>query len=215
MINEQKERNVLTKMSDLEYTKNDLEMMRYRNNRLAYFLGLGGMACGMLACFFEMNSINSGTFNTMVLIILNIIMLLGGFLGCEKTKNYSKAGCISLFVFGGLSFARIFYVPVSILMPNFNTFMKYVDAANAKTLSGEDKVIYEKALSNLGPSVYSKYLSDVDSAHGYFFANGNVRGVVTIILLVASAALFVAGGVIGYLRSKKLTDYLASVGSKM
>jgi hypothetical protein len=215
MINEQKERNVLTKMSDLEYTKNDLEMMRYRTNRLAYFLGLGGMAFGMVACFFELNSINSGTFHTMVLIILNIAMLLGGFLGCEKTKNYSKAGCISLFVFGGLSFARIFYVPVSIVIPNFKTFMKYVDAANAKTLAGDDKIAYDSAVSNLGPSVYSKYLQDADSAHRYFFANGNVRGAVMIVLLAASAALFIAGGVIGYLRSKKLTDYLSSIGTKM
>ena len=209
MINEQKERNVLTKMSDLEYTKNDLEMMRYRNNKLAYSLGLGGMACSMVACFFELNSINAGTVNTMVIIALNILMLLGGFLGCEKTKNYSKGGCISLFVFGGISFARIFYIPI-ILMASFNNW--YDNFVSKGIMTGDE---YVSARSNLGPSVYTHYEAGASSSHGYFFANGNARGVVTIIFLAASAALFIAGGVIGYLRSKKLTDYLSSIGSKM
>lgn len=214
MINEQKERNVLTKMSDLEYTKNDLEMMRYRNNKLAYSLGLGGMACSIIACFFELNSINAGTVNTMIVIAINIIMLLGGFLGCERTKSYSKGGCISLFVFGGISFARIFYIPI-ILMTNFGTYMEYKDAAIAGTLSGDELTSFNNARANLGPSVYSHYELSATSSHGYFFANGNARGVVTIIFLVASVALFIAGGLIGYLRSKKLTDYLTSIGSKM
>ena len=213
MINEQKERNVLTKMSDLEYTKNDLEMMRYRNNKMAYALGLGGMAFSMLACFMGLNSINAGTANTMVVIMLNILVLLGGFLGCEKTKSYSKGGCISLFVFGGLSFARIFYVPI-IIISNFFTFSKYLDGNNAGTLTEEEIVKFKDSVSNLGPSITSKY-TDATSSYAYFFANGTVRGVVTIIFLAASAGLFIAGGVIGYLRSKKLTDYLSSIGSKM
>ena len=197
MINEQKERNVLTKMSDLEYTKNDLEMMRYRNNKLAYGLGLGGMAFAILACFFELNSINAGSFNTMIIIALNILILLGGFLGCEKTKNYSKGGCISLFVFAGVALSTM-YNPIMI--------MNYFNAYRA----GD-----ESAKSFIGPSVYSAYESSSTSSQGYFFASGNVRGVFIIIFLIASAALFIAGGVIGYLRSKKLTDYLTSIGTKM
>lgn len=214
MINEQKERNVLTKMSDLEYTKNDLEMMRYRNNKLAYSLGLGGMAFSMLACFMGLNSINAGTANTMVVIMLNILVLLGGFLGCEKTKSYSKAGCISLFVFGGLSFARIFYVPI-IILTNFATYSEYLDGNINGTLTEEELTKFKDAASNLGPSITSKYSTSATSSYAYFFANGTARGIVTIIFLAASAALFIAGGVIGYLRSKKLTDYLTSVGSKM
>ncbi len=201
MINEQKERNVLTKMSDLEYTKNDLEMMRYRNNKLAYSLGLGGMAFAVLACFFELNSLNAGTFNTMIIIALNIIILLGGFLGCERTKSYSKGGCISLFVFAGVVMANI-YNPI-ILMIDFATFR------------GDDAVAAAEAKANLGPSVYSHYVSGATSSFNYFWASGITRGVFIIIFLIASAALFVAGGVIGYLRSKKLTDYLTSIGSKM
>ena len=73
----------------------------------------------------------------------------------------------------------------------------------------------ESAKSMLGPSIYSHYEESATSSHGYFFANGTVRGVFIIIFLVASAALFIAGGVIGYIRSKKLTDYLASIGKKM
>ena len=197
MINEQKERNVLTKMSDLEYTKNDLEMMRYRNNKLAYALGLGGMAFAILAVFFELNSINAGTFNTMVIISMSVLILLGGFLGCEKTKNYSKGGCISLFVFAGVSLANM-YNPILLIY-----YYKEFKAGS------------ESAKSFLGPSVYSNLESSATSAHGYFWADGNVRGAFIIVFIIASAALFVAGGVIGYLRSKKLTDYLTSIGSKM
>ena len=41
MINELEKKSSFKAMSDLEITKNSVEMLRYRNNRLAYALGIG------------------------------------------------------------------------------------------------------------------------------------------------------------------------------
>ena len=51
MINEMEKNKTMSKMSDLEFDKNSVEMMRYRNNKLAYGLGLGGLVFSVLASF--------------------------------------------------------------------------------------------------------------------------------------------------------------------
>ena len=51
MINEVENNNSLTQMSDLEHDKNQLEMMRYRENRLSYMLGFVALIASILACF--------------------------------------------------------------------------------------------------------------------------------------------------------------------
>lgn len=212
MINEQKERNTLTKMSDLEYSKNDVEMMRYRNNKLAYWLGLGGMAFSLLAGFMGLNSLSSTTANTMVAIMINIIVLLGGFLAVEKTKNYSTNGCIATIVFGGLSVARIFYYPI-LLIINFNSFIGLVDGHLAGTLTEAQEKAYTDALGMLGPSVTASY-TKTNLANAFFFPNGNARAATMIVLLAISAAMFIGGGVIGFMRARKLNTYLESINQK-
>ena len=42
-MNNVENKNDLNKMSDLEFGKNQVEMMRYRDNSLSYKLGLGGL----------------------------------------------------------------------------------------------------------------------------------------------------------------------------
>ncbi len=212
MINEQKERNTLTKMSDLEYSKNDVEMMRYRSNKLAYWLGLGGMGFSLLACFFGLNTLNAGTANTIALILLNITVLLGGFLAVEKAKNYSTSGCIALTVFGGISVARIFYYPLLIFI-YFGQFSTYVEGDLAETLTSEEQAIYDFAEGMLGPSV-TGYYRHATVANAYFFPNGNVRAGFMVAFLAISAAFFIAGGIIGFMRAKKLNTYLESINQK-
>ena len=56
MINEQEKKATISKMSDLEYAKNDVEMMRYRANGLSNKLGLLGMAFSVLGMFICLNS---------------------------------------------------------------------------------------------------------------------------------------------------------------
>ena len=89
MMNNVENKNDLNKMSDLEFGKNQVEMMRYRDNSLSYKLGLGGLAFSVLAAFFCLNGFNPTSFTTLIAIMLNIVILLGGFLGIEKTKSYS------------------------------------------------------------------------------------------------------------------------------
>lgn len=211
MINEQKERNTLTKMSDLEYSKNDVEMMRYRPCKLAYSLGLGGMFLSLLACFVGLNSMAGGTVNTIIVIMVNIVVLLGGFLACEKAKSYSQTGNIALLVFGGISVARIFYVPI-IIMTNFATFASFIgaDGKIRQDLTAEELETLKGAQANLGPTVTAHY-SDATAANAFLPASGYFRGIAAIVLLAISAAMFIAGGVIGYLQSKKLNTYLDSL----
>ena len=76
MINELEKKSSFNAMSDLEITKNSIEMLRYRNNRLAYALGLSGVALSLLAAFVCMNSMNPENFQVIFKIILNVFILL-------------------------------------------------------------------------------------------------------------------------------------------
>ena len=87
MINERENNNSLNKMSDLEYTKNDTEMMRYRVNGLSYKLGLVAMISSLLGAFICLNSIQPKDWQVIFIIFINIIVLLGGFLAAEMVKN--------------------------------------------------------------------------------------------------------------------------------
>ena len=80
MINDIENKNSQKVMSDLEYAKNDTEMMRYRVNGLSYKLGLAAMICSLLGAFICLNSYSPRDFQVIMIIILNIIILLGGFM---------------------------------------------------------------------------------------------------------------------------------------
>ena len=47
MMNNVENKNDLNKMSDLEFGKNKVEMMRYRENSLSYKLGMAGIGCSV------------------------------------------------------------------------------------------------------------------------------------------------------------------------
>ena len=199
MMNNVENKNDLNKMSDLEFGKNQVEMMRYRDNSLSYKLGLGGLVFSVLACFFCLNGFNPTSFTTLIAIMLNIVILLGGFLGIEKTKSYSMKGSISLIVFGGMCAARIFWIPLQLL----TYFPKYMDFINGKTTDNS----YEKYL---GKTITSAYAA-TSGSYRWLPANGTFRGIFAVILLVIAAATFIGAGVIGYIRSKKLSTYLDSL----
>ena len=212
MINEQKERDTLTKMSDLEYHKNDTEMMRYRVNSLPYKLGLGGMVCFMIAGFLQLNSMcasmSNANFNVLVVVMLVIVVLLGGFLAAEKVKSYNKGGAIAEIVFGGVSIINIFYIPLIIII-NYSTFIDY--KTNVNTTVTEEQ--YNQSLKWLGATITAEY-NNSTAAVSFLPSSGTFRGVTAIVFLVAAAALFIAAGIIGYLKSQKLSRYLESINQK-
>ena len=100
MISELEKKSSFHAMSDLEINKNSVEMTRYRNNTLAYSLGIGGVAFSILAAFICLNSFNPGTALTLLKVVLNVFILLFGFLCCEPAKTYQVRGSFYLIGLG-------------------------------------------------------------------------------------------------------------------
>lgn len=200
MINEQENKTSLNKMSDLEYTKNDTEMMRYRVNGLSYKLSLSAMVCSILGAFICLNSANPKDFWTIVIILMNVVILLGGFLASERVKNYSKKSSISLFVFGGVCLGRIFWVPL-LLMINYNIWTK--DPTSAKGTKAGNYLA--KTITSKGTSGY---------AVAFLPSDGNLRAIMAMIFFAAAGVCFIVAGVIGVKRSVKLSNYLESINEK-
>ena len=200
MINEIENKNSLNEMSDLEHDKNQLEMMRYRVNNLSYILGMLGIFASLLGAFILLNSMNPINAFVIVKILLNIFILLGGFLAVEKTKNYSKNASIFLVGLGVVCAVRMFIFPW-IIMDNYN---KFVTAYNNGTSTAE----YKKWI---GATITGYY---ENGAVRWLDHSGVFRGIAAIVFLAAAAALLISAGVIGFIRSKKLTNYLNSLNGE-
>lgn len=196
MINEMEKNKTMSKMSDLEFDKNSVEMMRYRNNKLAYWLGLGGLAFGVLASFVILNSMSPITVQVILCIFLNIFILLSGFLACERAKTYSKKGSIFLGALGVVNILQIFWLPLTIII-TYNKWNSITDL-NEKSNYGRD---------NVGAVITE---GGANSIH-WLSTNGNFRGILAIVFLAISAAFFISGSVIGVMKSKKLNNYLDSL----
>ena len=89
MLNDIENKTSLNGMSDLEFNKNKVEMTRYRANGLSYKLGFLAIVFSVLAAFMSLNSFQPNSVAVIGKIMLNIVILLGGFLFCEQAKNYS------------------------------------------------------------------------------------------------------------------------------
>lgn len=197
MINELEKKSSFNAMSDLEITKNSIEMLRYRNNRLAYALGLGGVALSLFAAFICMNSMNPENFQVIFKIILNVFILLFGFLCCEKAKTYQVRGSFYLIGLGVLNFLRIFWIPLQLII-NGNAYKE--------ALASGDIEAQEAAKQFIG-----KTITDTQNQVNWLPADGSVRGLIAIILLVLAGILMIVGGVMGFLKAKKLSAYLDSL----
>lgn len=216
MINKLEEKSTMNKMSDLEFGKNSVEMMRYRDNKLSYGLGFLGLGFSVFAAFIYLNSMFPETFQVILAILLNVVLLLFGFLCIEKTKAYSKQGAISLIVIGGINVLQIFWIPLNIIT-TYNKWQDLLDkAAKIKTTGTSEeytaavKAASDYATANVGKVIYEGSANNVH----WLFTNGNFRGITAMVLLILSAACFIAAGVYGYLRAKKLYTYLDSIKVK-
>ncbi len=203
MINNEMEKNAsLDSVSDLEFGKNRVEMMRYRANSLSYTLGFGGIICSLLAAFICLNSTQPNTVVIILKILLNIVILLGGFLCCENTKAYSKRASIAMIVFGGVCIARMFWIPLQLIV----YYNKYVEAYNAG-----DTAAQREAAKYIGLPITGHFTGGSNAWLPY---SGNFRGITAIVLLALAAVCFISSGVVGYIRSTKLNNYLDSLKQK-
>ena len=189
MVNNIENNTSLNSVSDLENSKNKLEMMRYRANSLSYTLGLIAILLSVFAAFISLNSMAVNKPAVIIKIFVNIGVLLVGFLCCEKAKAYSSAGSITLIILGAVCIARMIWIPRQIIVD----YAKFLNGADVDTL-------------RLGQTVLSKQY-----ATAWLPNSGTFRGVLAIGLLAGAAVSFVASGIIGYIRSKKLTTYLESI----
>ncbi len=230
MMNNVENKNDLSKMSDLEFGKNKVEMMRYRENSLSYKLGMAGIGASVLAAFICLNAFNPIDVGTLIAIMLNIVILLGGFLCVEKSKSYSFGGSIGLIIFGGLCIGRIFWIPVFYLIAHYDKWKSATASLKAanETLAAATKAEDAEAIrlatievEELTKKVagHTKYLGKTITTNNYnkltyLPTDGNVRAILAIIALVVAAGFFIAAGYIGMVRSKKLNTYLNSINQK-
>lgn len=202
MINELEKKSTMSKMSDLEHDKNAVEMMRYRDNKLSYGLGFGAIAFSVLAAFINLNSMCPKTIQVILCIILNIVILLFGFLSVERTKAYSKQGSIALIVLGGINIAQIFWLPLTIIT-TYNKWLSILNSGDAEAATKASTY----ARDNVGAVIYE---GNTNSVH-WLATNGNFRGILAIVFLGCGAALFIVAGIFGIKRSNKLNKYLDSL----
>lgn len=217
MMNNVENKNDLNKMSDLEFGKNKVEMMRYRDNSLSYKLGLGAIAFSVLACFICLNSFSPNNFTTILAILLNIVVLLGGFLAVEKTRAYSMKASIGLIAFGGVCIARIFWIPL-LLIIHYNAWVS--DTAELEKViqnygvESAEYVAQESAVNSHLTYIGRTITTKNNNLLTYLPTNGNIRAILAIVFLVIAGLMFIFAGYIGMQRSKKLSTYLASINQK-
>lgn len=188
MPNKVENNGVVTHTDKVYYNAQDIqgEMMRYRVNSLSYKLGMFAIGFSILAAFISLNSL-AWNYSVIFKILLNIVLLLFGFLSIEKVKAYSLKSAYILVGFGVVCIARIFWCPLRLII-DYSAFLKD-----------------NTQVGSLGPVITGDYLTNA-----YLPMDGYFRGYAAIVLLACAAAFFIASGVIGIIRSKKYTAFIAT-----
>ena len=182
--------NKNSKVEKVYYDQNNIEgeMLRYRANSSSYKYGMLAIVFSILAAFISLNSIKWNV-DVIFKILLNIILLLFGFLSIEKAKAYSKKYSYVLIAFGAVCIGRIFWYPLILI----NDYRFYL--ANNKADGFEGR---------LGPTITSKN----PHSNAYLPASGYTRATIAIVLLSLAAVCFLVSGIIGYVKAKKYEKYM-------
>ena len=169
------------------YDQSDMqgEMMRYRANSSSYKYGMLAIVFSVLASFISLNSIKWTTFDVIVKILGNIVILLFGFLSVEKVKAYNKSYSYVLMAFGGVCVGRIFWFPL-MLITDYTAYLNN----NLET-------------GRLGATVVGDPM-----ANSYLPQSGYIRAIIAIVLLALSALFFIVSGIIAYKKSVRYHQYM-------
>lgn len=169
------------------YDQSDMqgEMMRYRTNSSSYKYGMLAIAFSVLAAFISLNSIKWTTFDVIIKILGNIVILLFGFLSVEKVKAYNKSYSYVLMAFGAVCVGRIFWFPL-MLITDYTAYL----ANNLET-------------GRLGATIVGDAM-----ANSYLPQSGYVRAIIAIVFLVLSAFFFILSGIIAYIKSVRYQQYM-------
>ena len=169
------------------YDQSDMqgEMMRYRANSSSYKYGMLAIIFSVLASFISLNSIKWTTFDVIVKILGNIVILLFGFLSVEKVKAYNKSYSYVLMAFGGVCVGRIFWFPL-MLITDYTAYLNN----NLET-------------GRLGATVVGDPM-----ANSYLPQSGYIRAIIAIVSLALSALFFIVSGIIAYKKSVRYHQYM-------
>ena len=169
------------------YDQSDMqgEMMRYRANSSSYKYGMLAIIFSVLASFISLNSIKWTTFDVIIKILGNIVILLFGFLSVEKVKAYNKSYSYVLMAFGGVCVGRIFWFPL-MLITDYTAYLNN----NLET-------------GRLGATVVGDPM-----ANSYLPQSGYIRAIIAIVLLALSALFFIVSGIIAYKKSVRYHQYM-------
>lgn len=186
-----KEKIIFKELDRAYYDTSDMEgqMMRYRANSLPYKIGMLALVFSILGSFICFNSL---AWNLIVFakVLLNIAILLFGFLSLERVKAYSQQFSYILIGIGGVCVLRMFLAPLQII--------KYY---NMYLINPEDPV----ALNKLGPAVVG-----TPKLNSYLPQSGIFRGWTAFVLIAIAAALFITSGVIGVIKAKRYAKYMST-----
>ena len=209
--------NVKNVASIDELSELHLEKMRYNNNSLSYILGLLGIVLSIAACFIGLNSLNPNGFHTILKVLLNILVLLIGFLASEKVKVYNMKFTYVMYTLAGVSLARIFWYPLSLIV-NYSKYIKLLDINGdpAKLAERFGNAGKSEAGQMLGSTLIGKLSEDKTSIvkTGYMTMDGRVRGIILMVILGAACACFLISGIINHIKSTKLHNYLERINQK-
>lgn len=181
-----------------EVAKIKVQMMHYRGNSLSYKLAFLGIGFSILAAFVSLNSFYPDMLGFLK-ILMNIAILLFGFLCCEKVKAYSKQASIALCVIGGVCVLRIFWIPLNIMVW-YNKFVSANETINSATSTEEEKNAAREVVTQAGKYI-GKIITDSGDTINWLPKDGNFRAILAIVLLCCAAASFISAGAIGFIKS--------------
>ncbi len=183
-----------------------LEKMRYNNNSISYTLGLIAILFSIIATFVLLNS-SAPRFSVFVKIILNILVLLFGFLATEKVKNYQLKYSYTLYGIGIICYARILWYPLQLII-NYHLFL-----TNTTYDSVKKTRIYNEDVTDELVAKISKILAPVVKGESspILPQSAYTRAGIAIACLLIAGSCFIAAAYIGQKKSIALSNYLNSI----
>ena len=208
-MRKQQKEAIIESMSEAEYEQYELQKMRYTDNKISHTLAYVGVVCSLAAGFIALNSMDPiyflNGFGGILAILLNIIILLAGFLSAEKVKTYSMGYSKFIIGVGAVCALRIFWYPLSLIILYSQLKGQLSDGIDISTVQSNFKGKLGASMLGLNDS------GDGFKTTSYLTANGYIRAIIIIVFLLVAAVSFIVSGYIGMKKTKKLQEYMSTL----
>lgn len=164
------------------------DILRYKNNGLSYWLCMLSIVFTVIMfiiIYKETNAVPNWFLG--IDLMINIVIMLSGFMLAEKTKIYSRVGSYCSIGLGVVQFLRIFAIPLYY----YNKNVAYTTAYNAWISAGNtvDTFVYSEIIGlNTGEFTWC------------------------VILMICSSLCLIAAGMISLYKGKLLRVHLKELG---